>query len=177
MPILPGTDDTILLGLLLLFIAAAAALILARRQRSRQAQPRAEPEEKSPEPPARPAPPPASERQVPGTVSERDCDLTGGCDTIQDSLRALAGSYGFGAVTIATADGLVFASDGGENALSDAARFNRNAAGTPPPGMTVFPLDHKGSALTVIIRSSGGISPKLRDRIERDTKDILNWWI
>jgi len=43
--------------------------------------------------------------------------------------------------------------------------------------MTIFGLNHKGSDLTGIIRSSAEISPAIRKQIENDTKDILNWWI
>jgi len=59
----------------------------------------------------------------------------------------------------------------------DAARFSRDNAGKDPSGVALFGLNHKGSELTGIIRSSADISPEIRNRIENDTKVILNKWI
>lgn len=107
----------------------------------------------------------------------RDIDITQSCDTLKESLQVLAGKYSLDAFTIATADGLVFASTGSATAQADAAYYNRYTDGKDPAGMTIFGLTHKGSDLTAIIRSSSEISPDVRKRIENDTKDILNWWI
>jgi len=104
-------------------------------------------------------------------------DILENCQDLRDCLLALAGKYSLHSFTIATSDGLVFASSGGETAQVDAARFSRDNAGKDPSGVTLFGLNHKGSELTGIIRSSGAISPEIRKRIENDTKVILNKWI
>jgi hypothetical protein len=104
-------------------------------------------------------------------------DLLENCQNLQQSLHALAGKYSIGSLTIATSDGLVFASSGGETAQVDAAHYSRHNAGKDPAGVILFGLNHKGSDLTGIIRSSGDISSEIRNRIESDTKDILNRWI
>jgi hypothetical protein len=104
-------------------------------------------------------------------------DILENCKDLRDCLLALAGKYSLDSFTIATSDGLVFASSGGETAQVDAARFSRDNAGKDPSGVTLFDLNHKGSELTGIIRSAVDISPETRKRIENDTKDILNKWI
>lgn len=104
-------------------------------------------------------------------------DALKNCTDLQQCLNALAGKYALDSFTIATSDGLVFASSGGTTAQADAAHYNRYAAGKDPAGMTIIGLDHKGSELTGIIRSAAPLSPEIRRRIENDTKDILNRWI
>ncbi|MDD1684119.1 MAG: hypothetical protein LUO98_09835, partial [Methanoregula sp.] len=106
-----------------------------------------------------------------------DVELLKNCQDLQQSLNALAGKYSLDSFTIATSDGLVLASSGSETARVDAAHYSRQNAGKAPEGMTLIGLNHKGSELTGIIRTSGSISPEIQKRIEHDSKDILNWWI
>ena len=99
---------------------------------------------------------------------------------ITASLRTLTEKYSLDQFTIATADGLVFASSGGENAQDDAALFSEMFASDPlteTPGVTLFGLDYKGSGLVGIIRTNLRIPGEVARMIERDTKDILHKWI
>ena len=76
---------------------------------------------------------------------------------ITASLLALAGKYFFDEFTLATHDGLVFASTGSENALNDAALYSSMHADNPGssiPGIILFDLVHKNSGLIGIIRTS-----------------------
>jgi len=104
-------------------------------------------------------------------------DLLENCQDLQQSLRALAKKYSLDSFTIATSDGLVFASSGSSTAQEDAAGFCRNTDGTAPEGIALFGMSHKGSELTGIIRSEGIITGETKIGIENDTKDILNRWI
>lgn len=113
----------------------------------------------------------------PVTAPVPDVDLLENSQDLQQSLRALAGKYSLDSFTIATSDGLVFASSGSSTAQEDAAGFCRNSGGTEPEGMALFSMNHKGSELTGIIRSEGIITGEIKKDIENDTKDILNRWI
>ena len=99
------------------------------------------------------------------------------CPDLQQSLRALAEKYSLDSFTIATSDGLVFASSGGNTAQEDAASFCRKYDIRESVGVALFSLNHKGSELTGIIRSQGIITGEIQKLIESDTKDILNRWI
>jgi hypothetical protein len=109
-----------------------------------------------------------------------DTSVIDGMPDITASLRTLAEKYSLDQFTIATADGLVFASSGGENALDDAALFSEIFASDPlaiTPGVTLFGLDYKGSCLVGIIRTNLRIPGEVARMIEWDTKDILHKWI
>ena len=96
------------------------------------------------------------------------------------SLRALVEKYSLDQFTIATSDGLVFASSGGESAQTDAARYGELFVNDPlaeTPGVALFGFTHKGSTLVGIIRTNLQIPGEISRMIEEDTKDILNWWI
>ena len=183
--LLPGIDNTILFIIIVLAaIIIPAALIVKRALKERPAEKglRAQPPDTRPSekslpvatwvPGARPVRDP---RPVPGTLP--DVELLKNCQDLQESLKALAGKYSLDSFTIATSDGLVLGSSGGETARMDAARYSQKNNGKDMAGVTLIGLDHKGSQLTGIIRSSGDISPGIRKRIEHDSKDILNWWI
>jgi hypothetical protein len=111
----------------------------------------------------------------PGSTS-----VTEGIPDITTSLRTLTEKYSLDQFTIATADGLVFASSGGEDAQDDAARFGGMFVHDPPaptPGVLLFSVDHKGSGLVGIIRTNLQVPGEFLQMIEKDTKDILNRWI
>jgi hypothetical protein len=116
-------------------------------------------------------------KEQPAAPPVPDVDLLENCQDLQQSLRALAGKYSLDSFTIATSDGLVFASSGGSTAQEDAASYNRNYDIRESVGVALFSVDHKGSELTGIIRSKGIITGETQKRIENDTKDILNRWI
>ena len=124
-------------------------------------------------PKTRPAPAPAAE---PAPAPVPDVDLLD-CQDLRESVAALAGKYSLESFTIATSDGLILASSGGTTAQEDAALFNQKNGSESPEGLVLFSLNHKGSDLTGIIRSGGIIAGDLQERIESDTKDILNRWI
>lgn len=135
------------------------------------------------QPPAKPGwvpiPIPISryQKQQPVTAPAPEANLLENCQDLQECLLALAGKYSLDSFTIATTDGLVFASSGGSTAQEDAARYGRNYDGNVPDGVTRFSMNHKGSELTGIIRSGGIITGDTQKRIENDTKDILYRWI
>jgi hypothetical protein len=106
-----------------------------------------------------------------------EVDLLENCQDLQQSLLALAQKYSLDSFTIATSDGLIFASSGGDTAQEDDASYSRTSEIRESAGVALFCLDHKGSELTGIIRSPRIITGETQKRIERDTKDILNRWI
>jgi hypothetical protein len=130
---------------------------------------------------------PVSQKSIPHPVQKAgvlprpaDTSVTEGMADITASLRTLTQKYSLDQFTIATADGLVFASSGGEDAQGDAARFGEmfvNDPLTETPGVRLFGLDHKGSDLVGIIRTKLQVPDDVAMLIERDTKDILNKWI
>jgi hypothetical protein len=106
-----------------------------------------------------------------------EVDLTEEGQNIQESFQALVRKYSLDSFTVATSDGLVFASSGGDTAQEDAARFSSRAEIRESVGVALFSITHAGSELTGIIRSKGIITGEIQKRIESDTKDILNRWI
>ena len=61
----------------------------------------------------------------PSTAPVPEVDLLENCQDLQQSLLALAGKYSLDSFTIATSDGLVFASSGSNTAQEDAASYCR----------------------------------------------------
>lgn len=104
---------------------------------------------------------------------EKRNDLTG-------SLVALADKYSLAEFTIATTDGLIFASSGKDAAHTDAATYSELYKNDPlaeTPGVKLFGLRHKGSELVGIIRTHNTLPDEILQEITADTKVILNWWI
>jgi len=181
-----GIDNTILFIILaLIIILIPAALLLKKALDARSAEEgRARRQRLDYQPTAKTnwiaIPIPISKRfpkQQPVTAPGPDADLLENCQDIQQSLFALAGKYSLDSFTIATSDGLVFASSGGSKAQEDAARYNRKNNVSNPEGVALFGLDYKGSDLTGIIRPQGIITRETLKHIEEDTQDILNRWI
>jgi hypothetical protein len=115
-----------------------------------------------------------------GLPKPKEINLLNGSPDITQSLRALVEKYSFDQFTIATSDGLVFASSGAETVQNDAAQYGERFASDPyseTPGVVLFGLSHKGSDLVLIIRTNLPVPDEIRTAIEKDTKDILNWWI
>jgi hypothetical protein len=106
-----------------------------------------------------------------------DLDLLENCHDFQQCLLALAGKYSLDSFTIATSDGLVFASSGGSTAQEDAANYSRKYNGKELAGIARFSLNHKGSELVCIVRSTDSITGITQKCIESDIKKILNKWI
>jgi len=130
---------------------------------------------------------PLSKRCIPHPVQKsgvlpppKTASVIDGMSDITESLGGLVEKYSLEHFTIATIDGLVFASSGGKSAEEDAARFGGFATAgfhTEPGGIVRFGLTHKGSDLVGIIRTNLQIPAEISRMIERDTQDILNWWI
>jgi hypothetical protein len=103
-----------------------------------------------------------------------------GCTDITGCLGAFVRKYSLESFTIATCDGLVFVSSGGDTAPADAAKYSEIVCNDPlseTPGVVLFGLNHKGSDLVGIIRTSGEVTQSTLQKMENDTKDILNRWI
>lgn len=125
--------------------------------------------------PAKSPSPEASTPRIPETV-----DLIQGAENITESFSALTRKYDVEQFTLATSDGLVFASSGSPNAQTDAAVFSGEFAknhGIKSPGIVLFGLDFKGSQLVGIVRTKKFQPEGTVGQIIADTKDILNWWI
>lgn len=110
----------------------------------------------------------------------KEISLLNGKTDITQSLLSLVEKYSLDQFTIATSDGLVFASNGAETAQDDAARYVDLYTNNPDsdiPGVVLRGISHKGSDLVLIIRTALPVPEETRQSIENDTKDILNWWI
>jgi hypothetical protein len=107
-------------------------------------------------------------------------DLIKNRQDITASLQALARKYSLSEITIATDDGLVFASSAGRDVEADAAKFSQiRGRESPPddPDVTLFELNHKGSHLIGIIRTENELPQNWKKEIGGDTKGILQWWL
>jgi hypothetical protein len=103
-----------------------------------------------------------------------------GCTDITECLDALVRKFSLESFTIATCDGLVFVSSKGDTAPADAAKYSEIFCNDPlseTPGVVLFGLNHKGSDLVGIIRTPGEVTESMLQKMENDTKDILNRWI
>jgi hypothetical protein len=99
---------------------------------------------------------------------------------ISESLAALVEKYSLDQFTIATSDGLVFASSGAQSAQNDAAHYSEIFINDPlceTPGVVLSGINYKGSDLILIIGTPLPVPEEIQSGIENDTKDILNWWI
>lgn len=191
--LLPVSDTLLLIIaiVIVLAIAAAATYYLFRRpkitrEKGRIVSPPARlPDTDLPQAarPVSPAPvktPPAPVPDPRVLPQPKDIHVTEGRADVTESLRALVDKYSLDQFTVATADGLVFASSGGESAQTDAAQYGELYATYPlaeTPGVALFGFTHKGSSLIGIIRTSLSIPDETSVMIENDTKDILNRWV
>jgi hypothetical protein len=119
-------------------------------------------------------------KKSPAVASVREISLIDGRSDLTDSLEALVEKYSLEAFTLATSDGLLFASSGAESAHEDAAHYSEIYANDPQsetPGIFLASVSHKGSDLVLIIRTSLPMTKEAQKRIESDTQDILNRWI
>jgi hypothetical protein len=110
----------------------------------------------------------------------KELSVIDGIEDVTGSFRALVEKYSLDQFTLATADGLVFASSGGEAAQTDAAEYGELFLNTPfaeTPGVVLFGFTHKGSDLVGIIRTNLQVPEEIARMIENDTKDILNRWV
>ena len=109
----------------------------------------------------------------------KEIEILYGRTDITQSLLALVEKYSLGTFTIATSDGLIFASSGGEDSQTDAATGCKMVNHDLPlttPLVIVSGLTHKGSTLVGVIRTQNPVSEDISKRIATDTQAILNWW-
>ena len=109
----------------------------------------------------------------------KEIEILYGRTDITQSLLALVEKYSLDTFTIATSDGLIFASSGGEDSPTDAATYSKMVNHDPPlttPLVIVSGLTHKGSTLVGVIRTQNPVSEDISKRIAKDTQAILNWW-
>jgi len=107
-------------------------------------------------------------------------DLTTNRRDITESLKALVEKYSLNSFTLATADGLIFGSSGGDTCQTDAATFSgifKNDPLADTQGVVLFGLTHKGSDLVGIVRITSRLPCETVSQITEDTRIILNWWI
>ena len=107
-------------------------------------------------------------------------DLTSTRRDLTESLTALAQKYSLDNFTIATADGLLFGSSGGDTALADAATYSGIFKSDPfskTPGVSLFGMTHKGSDLVGIVRAKTPLKNEVIQQITADTQVVLNWWV
>jgi|SRR5665647_65736 len=117
--------------------------------------------------------------KIPAPV-QKEIDIFDGKRDITQSLLALVEKYSLDTFTIATSDGLVFASSGGDDANTNAATYSVMTLQDPWSDTTtvlVQGLTHKDSALVGIIRTQNPVSEEILTRIAQDTQAILNWWV
>ena len=117
--------------------------------------------------------------KIPAPV-QKEIDIFHGKRDITQSLLALVEKYSLDTFTIATSDGLVFASSGGDDANTNAATYSMMTLQDPRSDTTtvlVQGLTHKDSALVGIIRTQNPVSEEILTRITQDTQAILNWWV
>lgn len=110
----------------------------------------------------------------------REIELMSGREDITQSLIALVEKYSLITFTIATADGLVFASSGGDDANINAATYTTIDSRDPLTKTTTIiirGLIHKGSDLVGIIRTQNPLEEEILMKITKDTQTILNWWV
>ncbi len=127
----------------------------------------------------KPAVPPATGQDTISPV-QKNMSVVDGRTDIDDSIRALAEKYSLEGFTLATGDGLVFASWGSPDATVDAANFGGITITMGPErndGIAFFTTSCKETSLTGIIRSNRRVPASIQRMIERDTQEILNRWI
>ena len=174
-------------------VVVIAAVLLQRRSRKRQHSegdtgvsrypPRHRLDYQPESKPIPAIPPTVASATLPRAASvpkPHEIDLTGTRRDMTESLAAIVGKYSLSNFTIATADGLIFGSSGGDTAQTDAARYSEMFKNDPLieiPGVVLFGLTHKGSELIGIVRAKTQPTREIIQQIAADTKVILNWWV
>lgn len=109
-----------------------------------------------------------------------DVELVRNRQNITASLRALVEKYSLAEITLATEDGLVFASSSDHDVQLDAVKFSqimKHQAPPDEPDVTLFELLHRESRLVGILRRERELPPSWKRMIRDDTKAILQWWL
>jgi len=113
-------------------------------------------------------------------VSEKDMGLLlKRHNSIEESLRALVDLSQVQAITLATRDGLVVASNY-PDAQSDAATYSHMIKeGSIPeePGLKIWQINHKTGILIGIARTKGSIEGEKWAFMNENVIKILNYWL
>jgi hypothetical protein len=91
-------------------------------------------------------------------------------------IGTVAGKYQINSLVIATPDGLVVASAGGNDPEYDAARYSSLFAGTytmPDQGVWLLPIDHRGIPLVGIARSPHTIPREMASRMAEEINMVF----
>lgn len=98
---------------------------------------------------------------------------------ITKNLQAIVSKYHLIAITLSTTDGLMIASTS-EYGPEDSAYYGlilKPGDTLSVPGMRLFSIGHKGSAVIGIVRSGDPITDILLGNIRNDTEKIMDWLI
>ncbi|HPS23740.1 MAG TPA: hypothetical protein PLM60_10105 [Methanoregulaceae archaeon] len=185
--LITGLDDTILclIGAIVLICAIAAALFTRKSRTTAQKKMQSI----TPEPfhvPLRVQKIPVKIREAtPVPIAEpvsssKDIDCLHGMTSLSESLVALAQKHALEEVTLATADGLLLASSGSAPNAENIARYcgvHKDSAWAQPDGIRMFDIEHRGSIIILMIKTSLPLMRESERALVQETKAILNWWI
>lgn len=116
----------------------------------------------------------------PEPVQEIAFDPSRDAPDIPTGMKNLCGRYDLSSLTISSADGLVIASSGHPDAVTDAAQYSYTfMTGTPvkESGVQVFPVDFGGTPLVGILRSTENVPGASLDALQKDVVKLLKRWI
>lgn len=96
---------------------------------------------------------------------------------ISKNMQALVAMYHLDSFTLSSDDGLLIAStsEEGQNDAANYSQIYKSSQEPIEPGTKIFGMNHGGSTIIGIIRSSHTISDQVVEKIERDAKIILGW--
>jgi hypothetical protein len=103
-------------------------------------------------------------------------DSLQGQEDIVAGIGTVAGKYQINSLVVATPDGLVVASAGGNDPEYDAARYSSLFTGTytmPDQGIWLLPIDHRGIPLVGIARSPNMIPRETAYRMAEEIKMVF----
>jgi len=112
--------------------------------------------------------------------AQEDTDCFHDRASLHASLAALAKKYSLVEATLATADGLLLASSIEAPTAEEIARFCRNhtdPSNAQPEGIRIYDIEHKGSSLVMITKTTGSVTDGQEPALVQEAKDILKWWI
>ena len=174
----------IILTLVVILAIIAAAMLLFRARSRKREGPRQnfayQPELRPVFPLAKRTAPETNVPVLPALPPVKPGNVIDGQTSVNGSLRALATKYSLDQFTIATSDGLLFASSGETSAYEDAAQYAALYASSPTDesgGIVLIGLTHQGSDLVGIARTTLQIPRERRRMIAEETQVILNWWL
>ncbi len=113
-------------------------------------------------------------------VQETAFDASKDAPDIPTGMKNLCERYGLTSLTVSSADGLVIASSGHPDAVTDAAQYSYAfLTGAPlgERGVSVFPVDFGSTPLVGIIRSTGNVPGDSLEALQKDIARLLERWI